>query len=304
MEGEWIAQHEEYGPTYNGDNGNCNDTKKLFEYVVARPSDLLNLIYIYYYSRENKTKVDLENKDVIIKLDHADYGRCFTMRPTLEMIRKGIKRILMFPALKGGYTPTIFFHTPGTFTWQSYRGTQATIQPQPQKSSQFNLDYEMHNDIENIGLCSNDKIDSSDTCIQNNIKNASLARYGCTTPFELDKSAICINKTIAKGVLEMYKDMWEYPKGFSHSCLRSCRTFIVRPLFIREFRYISKYSRVRVKVELNFSDIVSKTQEVFGYELLSLVAEIGGYVGLFLGVSVNQLSMFAEFLVYKFGKTS
>ena len=39
------------------------------------------------------------------------------------------------------------------------------------------------------------------------------------------------------------------------------------------------------------------TEEVFLYTGLSLIAEVGGYVGLFLGVSVNQISVLTEILL-------
>ena len=49
---------------------------------------------------------------------------------------------------------------------------------------------------------------------------------------------------------------------------------------------------------------VLTSSEVFLYSVLSLIAEVGGYVGLFLGISVNQISTLVDLMyvrnVWKF----
>ena len=42
-------------------------------------------------------------------------------------------------------------------------------------------------------------------------------------------------------------------------------------------------------VSLVFEKLIKETKSYYTYSGLSLIAEIGGYVGLFLGISVNQL---------------
>ena len=46
---------------------------------------------------------------------------------------------------------------------------------------------------------------------------------------------------------------------------------------------------------------IKVTDEQYLYSGLSLIAEIGGYVGLFLGVSVNQIIDLADVLITKIG---
>ena len=55
-------------------------------------------------------------------------------------------------------------------------------------------------------------------------------------------------------------------------------------------------------VKFHFSEIVKVTKSYYTYSPLSLIAEIGGYVGLFLGVSVNMVTNLLEFLVAKLGR--
>ena len=52
-------------------------------------------------------------------------------------------------------------------------------------------------------------------------------------------------------------------------------------------------------VYLNFGEIIKETKAYRLYSKLSLIAEVGGYVGLFLGVSINQISYLMEFMVLK-----
>ena len=52
-----------------------------------------------------------------------------------------------------------------------------------------------------------------------------------------------------------------------------------------------------IEVTINFEELIKVTTGKYLYSELSLIAEIGGYVGLFLGVSVNQISNFFDFLL-------
>ena len=51
---------------------------------------------------------------------------------------------------------------------------------------------------------------------------------------------------------------------------------------------------------MDFEELVAVTKDYYTYTELSLIAEIGGYVGLFLGVSVNQVIDLMDFMVVKF----
>ena len=55
-----------------------------------------------------------------------------------------------------------------------------------------------------------------------------------------------------------------------------------------------------VTIVLYFQQDVKVTEEQLSYTFLSLLAEIGGYFGLFLGISINQISNLAEMALTKF----
>ena len=50
----------------------------------------------------------------------------------------------------------------------------------------------------------------------------------------------------------------------------------------------------------NFAKVTKVYETCNAYSWLSLIAEIGGHVGVFLGVSINQLTNFLDFLLVKF----
>ena len=50
------------------------------------------------------------------------------------------------------------------------------------------------------------------------------------------------------------------------------------------------------KIILTFEELIQVTKSHYIYSELSLIAEIGGYVGLFLGISVNQMPYLLDVL--------
>ena len=50
-------------------------------------------------------------------------------------------------------------------------------------------------------------------------------------------------------------------------------------------------------IVINFQENVEVVSSYYLYSGLSLIAEVGGYVGLFLGVSINQIANFIEWIL-------
>ena len=67
------------------------------------------------------------------------------------------------------------------------------------------------------------------------------------------------------------------------------------------FDYVSNegFGKADTSLELNFENVIKVNKGYHAYSELSLIAEIGGYVGLFLGVSVNQITNLIEYVVLK-----
>ena len=57
-------------------------------------------------------------------------------------------------------------------------------------------------------------------------------------------------------------------------------------------KMLSSYAMVTIF----FEEFIRVTRDYYTYTEISLIAEIGGYVGLFLGVSVNQVTNLMNFI--------
>ena len=59
---------------------------------------------------------------------------------------------------------------------------------------------------------------------------------------------------------------------------------------------IKLVERGQAEVRLTFNEQVHETVAYYSYDELSFIAEIGGYVGLFLGASIYQTADLFQFL--------
>ena len=113
--------------------------------------------------------------------------------------------------------------------------------------------------------------------------------YGCTAPYGINKNNICQEQHMANGnkgknfnVNKLYQDMFMY---YNDNCDSPCSFLKMKSSLIKE-----RNMRNNNEVKINFKEYIKVTEAYYLYTTLTLIAEVGGYVGLFLGVSVNQVS--------------
>ena len=120
-----------------------------------------------------------------------------------------------------------------------------------------------------------------------------MAKFGCTTPFGINLNTICTDQTKGKLALDLLRELRSLKN--IKSCLYPCTNLKIR-LDKIEFAELNGTTRVK----LIFDQFIRITSLHISYTGLELVAEVGGYVGLFLGFSVFQLSHAIKFLTRKF----
>ena len=79
-------------------------------------------------------------------------------------------------------------------------------------------------------------------------------------------------------------------RALNKICPRSCLE--VHANFGSKEKYHAEESTeyyVKGNLTLDFHQYVKVSKSFWGYDAIELIAEVGGYVGLFLGVSVNQV---------------
>ena len=139
--------------------------------------------------------------------------------------------------------------------------------------------------------CEADQNYKKDLCVWNEIHQTSLEKLGCTTPFGPKKTDICVDKTLAQGAIELMKHL-RIPAN--NRCLDPCTTVVPHLSVIgQEIGPDQGMSYLSIKLPRKIKVISS----YFSYKVLSLIAEIGGYVGLFLGVSVLDLKTVVDFII-------
>ena len=99
-----------FHPSWSSNNINCTDSRKVFESIVYKQEDVVKKIQFDYWSSSNSQSFTyLQYEGQWNHYDSRKFGRCFTMSPKHEQIKKGIKRISLFIDVNS----VIFIHTPG-----------------------------------------------------------------------------------------------------------------------------------------------------------------------------------------------
>ena len=119
-----------------------------------------------------------------------------------------------------------------------------------------------------------------------------MQEIGCTVPFFKNKDHICNDTEKAEQALEFYKLM-VHKQDFKE-CLKP-------------YHYLKAYLILSQHVDQDFRRVVLKfgddgiqmTSAYEAYGELSLFADIGGYVGMFLGLSFSQLSDLSNYVLSK-----
>lgn len=208
---------------------------------------------------------------------------------------------------------TVFIHTPGMFLTYPEKAMkffgedvrlELTAKAELGLRYTWDVKHEVHELVEfNGNECNGEKQYRKDLCVDKIIQRESLENIGCTTPFGTDKSQICTNVSKARKALKIYDEginMWKWNGSdlLTTECKIPCSiiTFTNQDIQSQD---VSMISTKQTRVEINFEELIKVTTDYQTYTALSLIAEIGGYVGLFLGVSVNQVIDLMDVLVLK-----
>ena len=207
--------------------------------------------------------------------DKRHSGRCFSFTPTPEMISFGIKFVIVRMWEKS----KLYFGTRGFFKTAE---DLSQILIGESRSIYIDLDHEVNHELNSEGRpCNNEPEYDKDLCTDAELESKSLETFGCTTPFGANKDKICQDQVIGSKALKLYKDTFMNKRATN--CNSPCSFVSTKAMKTREI-----YGDGFVKMFLKENIQVIEAYHL--YSGLSFIAEVGGYVGLFLGVSVNQIS--------------
>ena len=161
----------------------------------------------------------------------------------------------------------------------------------------FSLDYEVFKTLNSENNpCQEESNYSKDACNDELLFKRSMTKLNCTWPFHKDKLFTCKNEEVFDMAYKLGKS---YQRGKNSTCPNSC-TY----LKVRYDERIMKNGIAKGELKFNFPTSIKVNQAFYAYKGLSLIAEIGGYVGLFLGWSVYQLTDLMDPMVTFLGKAA
>ena len=262
-----------------GEDVTCTDGKLLWESTVVKLEEMVSYVEFKYYHAKKETFTVDQISDKVSVIDTTN-GRCYSIILTSDMIKQGIRHV------EFGFVSMsrIYFHTPGVFEYEADR--KATIQNSREKKSYYMIEHELLEMLDDQSRpCNEDPNYNKDTCAQDEIQMYLMKEYGCTPPLFENKDKICTNETIAQQVWKY----WESTK-YKTNCTDPCKVMLVRAMWMTD--KIKKDSSTR----LYFRGRVKVVKSYYAYSGLTLIAEIGGYFGLFLGVSINQITYVLSFV--------
>ena len=182
---------------------------------------------------------------------------------------------------------TVVIHTPGAYLKENEQ-MMSIDYVELEKHYRIMVHYKFHELLDYGGdPCNNDKAYQIDVCNANETEMKSLTAVGCTTPYMPNKTKICTDANKGKMAYEIYKKFMPALSEKNHEgCHFPCSYFKVSS----DVSLVSKRNTKLASVALSFEQLIQDTKSYYIYSGLSLIAEIGGYVGLFLGISINQMT--------------
>ena len=254
--------------TGNGTEDFCNDPSALYEEMTKDP----------FNSVVSAVTVNLNfNLTAYTTKDDWVNGRCYEF----ELPKDTKITTMEFRFWNSAY---VYIHSPGSFHGTDYWDIQVLIG----KVIFVNILHEVFEVLDFDGQPCKKYPNGRDKCIDDKIHEISMEELGCTSPYGQNKSNICTNHGKSSKAYSIFEDLTlnnlteanKYcPRSCAYQILSLDKTFLDNP---------ASSSKTQGYLRLRFQNFIKVSKSHLGYGWLEFVAEVGGYVGLFLGVSINQ----------------
>ena len=282
---------------YRGGNFTTNSTGKspweIFVQVTHDLEDIIETLEIQTYDTGYEKIADLSNSKSIqwtIK-PYSTFGRCYSMNldPTLTALG-----IVSF-SIKTKLDIYIYLHHPGQFMNINTKSKVFTTKGQ---RHYIDLSYTIIKDTleKNSNLpCSAEMNLNQDDCIYTHLEQKMGAKFNCLAPF-LQQPPQNISMNSTKGCSnQVYEDLLPFyvdqiRKIQQEECIRPCTSMDVSLGVLQQDNSHTNENQSFIKTYLKST--VETRETVLDYTLVSMVAEIGGYTGLLLGISLADLAWF------------
>ena len=193
---------------------NCTDPKSLLESLVIKPKDLVSMFKFGYFNEDVKVHtLNLTSLNWYSVIDTDRYGRCFTFKPSIDTIKNGIQSIKMRFNVKA----RVYIHHPELFRVRSFR--VPTILVEQNHHVWVEIENEEFDMLDYGGeICNSQNNYSTFQCILGSFDQEAIEKFGCTSPFGLNKDKICQDNEKQNQVWKLFKKS----KGKQFGCLAPC----------------------------------------------------------------------------------
>ena len=281
-----LDEYKDEGVWSNVDGPNyCKSPKKLLESSRVSLETMVPKTRVSYDSEDNAF-IDLYDTRFWTLADDPT-GTCYIFNIPPKLLVHSVREIRFYLG-KNAYK--LFITSPGYLFANPRR---ASYRFHKFFSQEFFMDYNIFHELSHLReQCIEDDTYSIDECNRQQAFEKMMEELNCTWPLFENKDHICMDVNSSKKALEIGE---KYYKKHVQRCKWPCK-------YLRTM--IDGLVKQKLKEELHVSFIFKPNVKVFKsfyvYNELSLIAEIGGYVGLFLGWSVYQLSDTFERLIKRF----
>ena len=260
---------------------NCRNPKSLYYNIIWKLDELVSKVIIYSFNMSSIVFKD--NKTTVFSpIDTHNYGRCYTFLPPEQNLIDGIYRMKFTLKAKA----RVFVENNGVFGVKR-SAEDNFLDVSPLEKYHVKIDHNLYKMLDNQGVPKKKKKGYLlNKCVLNELEKESLKMIGCVSPFGITKDNICENEQVSKKAFLLYKRFKNKEDLTKLSCLEPCTYMSVK---IIKATSLEKVSTDEIgKLLLHFNGQVHETVAYYSYDDLSFIAEIGGYVGLFLGASMYQ----------------
>ena len=271
-----------------------NDYSKLGKWSTSNgsefcqdPNALIEKARIKLKNIIEETIIQFENSEVTIDSNKSEFwsmeydpkgGTCYRFSIMPETHNDSVVSIKFY---RGSTARTVYFNSPGYFHSDPRR---RAFNFKNKNSTVIQLSYDIFKTLNHVNNpCNDTKAYTTDACFDALAYEESMKELNCTWPFNKKSFKICRDYDKAKKAKTIGE---KYFKNKYDQCLVPCINLETKA---DGNIWESSKNSGRKYIQFKFKENVKVFEAYYTYNELSLIAEIGGYVGLFLGWSVQQL---------------
>ena len=261
---------------YSNVSQECMDPQKLYWKITGRPSDIIRKIDLK--GSKNVTALNLTDPELFEKkaYDASLFSRCFSLKLPKNIEITEISMAFKVPVYIFIQSSKSSLHVDKTF-----------MMPLSDKSYiRTGVLYDIFQVLDLDGQPCGEYENDRDDCLEREIAKMVMEKVGCISPYQTNHSNICTDPEKGKRAQFIYFTALGNKSLTSIICPKTCK-FQVISLSNYE-KKTSNFNFLSKTLKIKFEEFIKVSTSSLSYTFLELMAEVGGYVGLFLGVSINQ----------------